>query len=330
MMMNTQMELLNFKNKIRNQRAAEEDFSKVITTEMYMATVKKVNSSSLTVDVFITKLNAEVKEVQVLMPSMSPTSGKISLPQVNTAVVIMFASYMKPFVIASIPFLDDKIHEIYKNESVDYTQNTFTKHTLNGSIINMVGSKNASCIDSDGSNNEYNTDVARYSKDGYELNITNDELGNLDFKKIDIKYDDSNVQQSTLDKLYALRTKLDTHRGALKDFRGRMTQNGFDKESILNTVSQLRSLLYNEYKSGEYYIKTQKGFVLKEQVENMADIKKAKKEDIKYSVHGSKLIYETECKTKNGDVYISIDEDRNIDIDCNKLTINGREVFRCD
>lgn len=327
---NTQMELLNFQNKIQNQRTNEEDHLQTITTETFMAVVKNVNSDSLTVDVFVTKLNAEVKNVQVVMPTMSPSTGRLALPQINTAVIIVFASYMKPFILASIPFLDEKIPQIYKNESIEYTNNTFVKHTLGGSVVNSAGSKNVSILKPDGVNSEYNSDKIRYSTDGFELNATNDEFGIIEFKKTYIKHDEEKNNTSTLSRLKAVKSKLETQTKALKDFKDIISQKGFDEESISNSVSQLRSLLYNEYKSGEYYIKTQKGFVLNKQIENLTDIKNAKKDDIKYSVHGSKLIFETECITKNGEVLISIDEDRNIDMNCNKFTINGREVFNCD
>lgn len=327
---NTQIELLNFQNKIQNQRMNAEDHLQTITTETFMAIVKKVNSDSLTVDVFIAKLNAEVKNVCVLMPTMSPSAGRLALPQVDTAVVLVFASYMRPFIIGSVPFLDSKIPNIYKNESVEYTNNTLIKHALDGSIVSSAGSKNISILKPDGVNIEYNSDKVQYSTEGVELNVTNDEIGNIEFKKTYIKYDKENNEVNILDKLKALKSKLETHKKALEDFRNTVSQNGFDKESISNSVSQLRSLLYNEYKSGEYYIKTQKGFVLNKQIENLTDIKNATKDDIKYSVHGSKLIFETECITKNGEVLISIDEDRNVDMSCNKFTINGREVFNCD
>ena len=327
---NTQLELLNFQNKIQNQRRSEEDHLQTIVTETFMATVKQVNSDSLTVDVFVTKLNAEVKNVQVLMPTMSPSAGRLALPQVDTAVVIVFASYMKPFILASVPFLDEKIPEIYKNESIEYTSNTFVKHTLGGSIVNSAGNRNTLILKPDGSSAEYNSDKIKHSTDGFELSATNDELGNIEFKKTYIKYDDEQSNVSTLDKLKNVKSKLETHKESLQSFKETISESGFDEESISNSVSQLRSLLYNEYKSGEYYIKTQKGFVLNKQIENLTDIKNAKKDDIKYSVHGSRLIFETECITKNGEVLISIDEDRNVDMSCNKFTINGREVFNCD
>ena len=328
--MNTQIELMNFQNKIQNQRRNDEDHFQNIVTETFLATVKQVNSDGLTVDVFVAKLNAEVKNVQVLMPTMSPSAGRLALPQVNTAVVIVFASYMRPFILASVPFLDEKIPQIYKNESVEYTNNTFAKHTLEGSIVNSAGNKNTSILKSDGGNVEYNSDKSRYSSDGFEINANNDELGNIEFKKTYIKYDKEMEDVGTLNKLRNLKSKLETHKQALENFKSDITQKGFDKESVSNSVSQLRSLLYNEYKSGEYYIKTQKGFVLKKQIENLTDIKNAKKDDIKHSVHGSRLIFETECVTKNGEVLVSIDEDRNVDISCNKFTINGRGVFNYD
>lgn len=327
---NTQLELLNFQNKIQNQRRDGEDHTKTIITEVFMATVKRVNSESLTVDVFVTKLNAEVKNVQVLMPTMSPSAGRLALPQVNTAVVIIFASYMKPFILASVPFLDNKIPKIYKNESVEYTNNTFIKHTLGGSIVNSAGNRNAAILKSDGSSAEYNLDKAKYSTDGFELNAVNDEFGSIEFKKTYIRNDEKQNNTSTLNKLKNLKSKLENHKKSLQSFKDIVSKNGFDEESISNSVSQLRSLLYNEYMSGEYYIKTQKGFVLNKQIKNLTDIKNATKDDIKYSVHGSKLIFETECITKSGEVLISIDEDRNIDMSCNKFTINGREVFNCD
>lgn len=326
-MIDTMLELNKFQKKVMQERERFGLENNTVSVEVYMATVKKVNSDTFTVDVFISILNAEIKNVQVLMPAMSPNSGRLALPQIDSAVIIGFVSYMKPFILASVPFIDSKIPKIYKNETIEYTDNTHVKHTLDGSILSVSGNRNAKILKLDGTNLEYNTDSARYSKKGYDIKATNESLGNIEYSKVNLETPNTDSGLSMVEKLNNVKSKLNNHISALNEFKNVIVSDGLDKELILNSVSQLRTLLYNEYMSDDNCIITQRGTVLNKKIEKIADIKNAKEEDIKYSTHGNKVVFEMLYTTKTGDLSISIDEDKNMDINCKKLTLNGKEVI---
>lgn len=322
---NPMYQLYQFQKKVMNDRDRYGVTNEEVITEMYSAIVKSVNSDTFTVDVFIINLNAEMKNVQVLMPAISQKGGRIILPQVNSVVVVAMVSYMKPFVIATMPILDSDIPLIHKNEIIDYTNNTFSKHTVNGDIFNMSGSLSSKIIKENGVSSEYNLTDSRYSRYGYKISGTNNNVGSIDYEKVYLKNNEDD-NSTTLEKLYNLKDKLSNHMNSISNLKSELLKSGIDKDAILNSVSQLRSLLYNEYINSDNFIITQKGLVLNKDIKSFKDIENISESDIKHSEDGSKLLYETVCKFKDNELKVSIDENNNIDIKCNKLKINGKEV----
>lgn len=318
-------QLYKFQQKIATDKKNSAATNNSITTEMYSAVVKNVNSDTFTVDVFILDLNAEMKNVQVLMPAISQKGGRIILPQINSVVVIVMVSYMRPFILATNPILDSEVPSIHKNEIVDYTDNTFHKHTLNGDIVSMSGFRNANISKENGVFSRYNTTDSRYSRYEYNLKGINDNIGSVEYEKIYLP-EESNDNSTNLDKLYNLKDKLSDHINALSSLKVKLLKNGVNKDEVLNSVSQLRSLLYNEYIDSNNIITIQKGAVLNKEIKSSRDISNITKEDIKVSEDGAKLLYEFMYKTKDDILSISVDENKNIDIKCNKIKINGKEV----